>query len=77
MIDVVTLGEKGQIVIPQKMRRDFKMHKGMKLFLKEEKDKIIVKPVKMDEKHLLMLLSESSLKKAWDNPHDERWDDVL
>jgi AbrB family looped-hinge helix DNA binding protein len=77
MIEVVTLGAKGQIVIPMKMRRDFRMKKGMKLLLKEDKDKIILKPAKVDEKHLLMLLSESSLKKVWDNPQDERWDDVF
>jgi AbrB family looped-hinge helix DNA binding protein len=77
MIEVVTVGEKGQIVIPQKIRHAFKIHRGMKLLLKEEKDKIIVKPAKMDEKHLLMLLSESSLKKAWDNQYDERWDNVF
>lgn len=77
MIEVVTVGEKGQIVIPKRIRHDFKMHKGMRLLLKEERDKIILKPAKIDEKHLLMLLSESSLKKVWDNPHDERWDDVF
>lgn len=77
MIEVVTVGEKGQIVIPKKMRQDFHIQRGMKLLLKEERDKIILKPAKIDEKHLLMLLSESSLKKVWDNPYDERWDDVF
>lgn len=77
MIEIVTVGEKGQIVIPKRMRHDFKIQRGMKLLLKEEKDKIILKPAKIDEKYLLMLLSESSLKKVWDNPYDERWDDVF
>ena len=77
MPEVVTLGEKGQIVIPKKVREDFNIGKGAKLILSEEKEKIILKPVQMDEKHLLMLLSESSLKKAWDNKYDRRWDDVL
>ncbi|MEK6921042.1 MAG: AbrB/MazE/SpoVT family DNA-binding domain-containing protein [Nanoarchaeota archaeon] len=76
-MELVTLGEKGQIVIPMKIRRAFHLEKGMRLLVKEEKDKIILKPTTMDEKHLLMLLSESSLKKVWDNPHDERWDDVF
>lgn len=76
-MELVTIGEKGQIVIPKKIRKDFHLEKGMRLLLKEEKDKIILKPTKLDEKHLLMLLSESSLKKVWNNPHDERWDDVF
>ena len=77
MTELVTVGEKGQIVIPKKMRDDLKIEKGTKLLISEDKDKIIIKPVKMSEKHLLMLLSETSLKKTWQNPYDERWDDVL
>ena len=77
MPEVVTVGEKGQIVIPKKMRKELKIEKGTKLIISEDKDKITIKPVKLDEKHILMLLSETSLKKTWDNPYDERWDDVL
>ena len=77
MTEVITVGEKGQIVIPKKIREGFKIGKGTKLIVSEDKDKITIKPVKLDEKHMLMLLSESSLKKTWNNPYDERWDDVL
>ena len=77
MTDVITVGEKGQIVIPKKIRDFFKIGKGTKLIVSEDKENIIIKPVKVSEKHLLMLLSETSLKKTWDNPYDERWDDVL
>jgi len=77
MNEIITVGEKGQIVIPKKFRQDLKISKGTKLFIAEEKDRIIVKPLKLDEKHILMLLSETSLKKTWDNKYDERWDDVL
>ena len=77
MPEVITVGEKGQIVIPKKIREEFKINKGTKLIVAEDKDRITIKPVKLDEKHLLMLLSEMSLKKTWDNPYDERWDDVL
>ena len=77
MTEVITVGEKGQIVIPKKIREYLKIAKGTKLIVSEDKDKITIKPVKLDEKHMLMLLSESSLKKTWDNPYDERWDDVL
>ena len=77
MTELVTVGEKGQIVIPKKIRDNLKIGKGTKLIVSEDKDKITIKPVKLNEKHILMLLSETSLKKTWDNPYDERWDDVL
>lgn len=77
MAEVITVGEKGQMVIPKRMRDDFKIHKGTKLLVKEEKERIIIKPITLDDRHLLMLASETSLKKLWDNPFDERWDDVL
>jgi len=77
MVEVVSMGEKGQIVIPKRMREDFHMRKGQKLLVVEEKDKIILKPVRLDESHLAMLLSEPVLKKTWANKYDERWDDVL
>ncbi|MBS3131025.1 AbrB/MazE/SpoVT family DNA-binding domain-containing protein [Candidatus Woesearchaeota archaeon] len=77
MSELVTVGEKGQIVIPKKIRNFLKIGKGTKLLIRENEGKITIKPVKLEEKHMLMLLSEASLKKTWDNPHDERWDDVL
>ena len=77
MTELVTVGEKGQIVIPKKMRDDLKIEKGTKLLVSEDKDKITIKPVKMSENHLLMLLSETSLKRTWQNTYDERWDDVF
>ena len=35
------------------------------------------KKINLDEKYFFMLLSESSLKKTWNNEHDNEWDDVL
>ena len=64
-------------IIPKKMRVDLEIKKGTRLLINEERDRIIIRPVTVDEKHLMMLLSETSLKKVWDNPYDERWDDVL
>ena len=77
MADVVTVGEKGQIVIPKKLRNLFKINKGTKLIVSEDKGKITIKPITLNETYLFMLLSEPSLKKTWDNPYDERWDDVF
>ena len=77
MTELITVGEKGQIVIPKKIREAFKISKGTKLLVSEGSGTITIKPVKLDEKHLFLLLSETSLKKTWNNPYDERWDDVL
>ena len=77
MTKLITVGEKGQIVIPKKMREDLQIHKGTKLLVSEDRERIIIKPIILDERHFGMLLSESSLKKTWDNPYDQRWDDVL
>ncbi len=77
MTELIAVGEKGQIVIPKQIRDDLKIVKGMKLLVTEEKDKVILKPIKLSESHVLMLLSEPALKKTWNNKYDERWDDVL
>ena len=78
MTEILTIGEKGQIVIPKKVRESLHMEKGTKLMLTEEKDRIIIRAIVPDEeKYALLMLSEASLKKIWDNPYDKRWDDVL
>ena len=76
MKEVITVGEKGQIVIPKKMRDLYKIEKGTKLLVKEEGSSIVISPIRLDDKHIFMLASEGTLKKIWDNPYDERWDDV-
>jgi len=77
MAEVITVGEKGQIVIPKQMRDDFKLDRGAKLLIVEEDGRITMKPVQLNETQMLMLMSESSLKKTWDNKYDERWDNAF
>lgn len=77
MTEIITVGEKGQIVIPKKIRNDFNIQKGTKLIIKEEGEKVILKPIKLTETELFMLASEESLKKTWDNKYDSKWDEVL
>jgi AbrB family looped-hinge helix DNA binding protein len=73
----VTVGEKGQIVIPKKIRDDLKIEKGTQLLISEDKGKITIKPVKMSEAYLMMLLSESSLAKDWLNEdEDKAWQNL-
>ena len=77
MAEVVSVGEKGQIVIPKKFRDDLQIGKNAKLLIAEEKGKLIIRKIVLDEDALWMLAGEETLKKTWANPHDERWDDVL
>lgn len=77
MTEVITVGEKGQVVIPKKFRDDLHIEKGTKLLIVEEREKITMKPIRLDDKHAFLLLSESSLRKVWDNEYDARWDEVL
>lgn len=73
----MTVGEKGQIVIPKKIRDDLKIEKGTQLLISEDKGKITIKPVKMSEAYLMMLLSESSLAKDWLNEdEDKAWQNL-
>ena len=58
--------------------------KEINLFKEHEKDIlpnkalfIFVKTKEFDEKHNLMLLSETTLKKTWDNKYDDKWDDFF
>ncbi len=76
-IEIVNVGEKGQIVIPQKIRDSFKIEKGTKLIISEKEDKLVLKKINLHEDNLWMLVGEETLKKTWDNKYDERWDDVL
>ncbi len=76
-IEIVNVGEKGQIVIPQKIRENFKIEKGTKLIISEKEDKLILKKISLREDNMWMLVGEETLKKTWDNKYDKRWDDVL
>ena len=75
--EIITVGEKGQIVIPKRMRDHYKIEKGTKLMVREEGASLSISPIVLDDKHLFMLAGEKSLKKIWDNFYDERWNDVL
>ena len=77
MAEIVSVGEKGQIVIPVKFRKDLKIEKGTKMIVVEGNDKLTFKKITLSEDQLWMLAGEETLKKTWDNKYDERWDDVL
>ncbi|MFT4344145.1 MAG: AbrB/MazE/SpoVT family DNA-binding domain-containing protein [Candidatus Woesearchaeota archaeon] len=76
-IELINVGEKGQIVIPKKLRDLFHIEKGTKLLITKENNKIILKKAEVKEEQLWMLVSEESLSETWNNKHDKRWNDVL
>ncbi|MBI2665977.1 AbrB/MazE/SpoVT family DNA-binding domain-containing protein [Candidatus Woesearchaeota archaeon] len=77
MPELVSVGEKGQIVIPKQFREELHIEKGTKLLIAEEGEKLILKKVDIAEDMLWMLVGEETLKKTWDNPYDKQWDDFL
>lgn len=76
MTELITVGEKGQIVIPKKIRDDLKIGKGTKLLVSEDKNKITIQPIG-DERLFFMLLSEESLAKDWlTEEEDKAWENL-
>ena len=78
-IKTVRVSDKGQIAIPRAIRENMGIEKGDELIMLQidgkimlERSQNIVKEIKDDFKDLLKL-SESSLKKVWDNKEDEIW----
>lgn len=88
MIEIVTVSSKGQLVIPEKVRRRLGIRPGAKLVLFERNGDILLKKEKDVAKHLeeserkeemgWLTLAEQSLRELWDNPKDERvWSKYL
>ena len=82
-LKTVKVSQKGQIVIPISIQRELKIKKGDELLLVKKGKKIMlekqerfVKNVK-DEFKDLLLLSEHTMKKLWDNKEDEIWNEYL
>lgn len=82
MIETVRVSSKGQIVIPEIVRKKFDIREGTKLVLiqkgkklvfEKEKDFIleIKKAEHAKEKMGWLHLAERSMKKVWDNPENE------
>lgn len=82
-IKTIKVSDKGQIAIPQAIRENMGIEKGDELIMLQiggkimlEKSQHIMEEIKDDFKDLLKL-SESSLKKVWDNKEDEIWNKYL
>ena len=83
-MEIVTTSSRGQIVIPERIRKRHKIKEGTKLILFEENDKIIlekesnieslIQKRKGSETLNLMLASQKSLAKDWGSKEDDVWD---
>ena len=80
-IDTVNVSSRGQIVIPEKIRKSMGIKEGSKLIAIEKDDELVLKKESDILKKLEMsskkeeagwlALAEQSLKDIWDNKKDE------
>jgi AbrB family looped-hinge helix DNA binding protein len=86
MLDVAKMSEKGQIVIPEDMRKKLSLKKGSKLVLRQVGRKVILVSEKDFEAQLTLdaqerqgwlLLAEKSLQKDWSDETDDEWGQYL
>jgi len=88
MLEVVHVSSRGQIVIPEKVRKRLHIKTGSKLVLLEKDDTLIFKKEESVERIInfnekkesigWLMLSEKSLKDVWDNPKDDKlWKEYL
>lgn len=82
MIETIRVSSKGQIVIPEMVRKRFDIREGTKLILVQKGKKLVFEKEKdfleelnrgehAKEKMGWLHLAEKSMKKVWDNPQDE------
>lgn len=75
-VEVVTVSEKGQIVLPKKVRSEMRVGKGSKLLLVEKQGKVTLTKVDNLLKGNLftVLASEKALAKDWlSEEEEEAW----
>ena len=78
-IRTVIVNERGQIVIPEEVRKDFEISKGSTLVLIERNKELLLKKESdvleriEDEDMFWKFLSRESLKRAW-SKEDDVWD---
>ena len=80
MLETIRVSSRGQIVIPENIRKHFQIKEGTKLILVEKQNKIVLekeedflKEIEEIERERLgwLLVAEKSMAKMWDNPKDE------
>ncbi len=75
-MEILHISSRGQIVIPERVRKQLQLKEGMRLILVQRGDTLILRKEETVEEFLdakgWTALSEQSLKDAWDNPDDEK-----
>lgn len=83
MVRTVTVSGKGQISIPQEIRKQLAVEKGSKLVIILKDKKLLIRKVSDISQSMedgfddMVQHSELSLKKIWDNEEDEVWNRYL
>ena len=83
MMKTVRVSEKGQIAIPQSIRKVMGIQQGDDLVIFELDGKLLLQKTKTAEKKMrddykdILKFSEKSLKEVWDNKEDEIWSHYL
>ena len=89
MIDTTIVSSRGQVVIPEDIRRHLNLKEGTKLVIREQNNRLILESENNFLKNLEMIesekeklgwlsLAEKSLAELWDNPEDEKaWSKYL
>ncbi len=80
-VEIITVSERGQIVLPKKIRESKNIHKGTKLLLIEKDNKLILNKIdevvkETPEGVKTFIASEETLKKDWSYVGDERWNNL-
>ena len=73
---IIRVTDKGQVSLPVLVRNSLKISKGDELVLTQKNESIILRKVKEDDFKDLLIHSEKSLKKIWDNNEDEIWNKI-
>lgn len=82
MIEILTVSSKGQVVIPQSIRKQLKIRPGTKLVMQTQQEKVILQTESEFEKHLVdedkqwELFFAQNAKNLWDDDGEE-WEKYL
>lgn len=83
ILRIVTVSGKGQISIPQEIRKQLAVEKGSKLIIILKDNRLLIHKVSDVSQSIedgfddVVRYSEMSLKNIWDNKEDEVWNRYL
>lgn len=82
MMEIISVSSKGQIVIPERIRKYLKINAGTKLVLIEREGTLMLKKEEQVAKYIeegerkeefgWMILAEKGLKEIWNNSRDDK-----